>query len=229
VPSWLPALGLAKERPSAALRGFKLAHPMLSADRTRVGFSGVTLGRTHVYGVLGEAECAQGGHHRSPSKWCDCGFYCLHSLDDARALTCDPDYRYTALLEVAASGRFLRYERGLRYATQRITAVRLGRCGCGGQATVFAETGAGMVGWRRLMGTCASCCGSRASIPLPEFTRLLGGPPVGPDETPSAMGGSAPGDAERAAQAVLLAAEVELLQARLDEVQRQLAQLATDD
>jgi len=122
---WLPVRRTPKEQPTAPLRGFKLAHPMVSADGTRAGFGGVTLGRANVYEVVADAECAQGGRHQSPSRWCDCGFYCVHTLDDARALACDPDYRYAVLLEITASGRFMRYERGLRYAKQRVTLVRV--------------------------------------------------------------------------------------------------------
>jgi hypothetical protein len=133
---WLPVRRVPREQPSAPLRGHKLANPMVSADGTRAGFGGVTLGRTSVYGVVAHAECAQGGRHRSPSRWCDCGFYCVHTLDEARALACDPDYRYAVLLDVAVSGRFIRYERGLRYARQRIISLRIGRCACGHRAQV---------------------------------------------------------------------------------------------
>jgi hypothetical protein len=261
---WSPVRRTPKERPSAPLRGFKLAHPMVSADGSRAGFGGVTLGRANVYGVVADAECAQGGRHQSPSRWCDCGFYCVHTLDDARALACDPDYRYAVLLEVTASGRFMRYERGLRYAKQRVTLVRVGRCGCGHAATVFVETGAGSVGWRRVVAVCPACAGPRPGLPLAGFARLLGGVRVTQDDTahpydpvrpfdlsadssatnpaaapasasppPSASTGAVPSQAsapalDRVAQDELvpvLTAEVALLQARLDEIQRQLVRL----
>jgi hypothetical protein len=268
-----------KERLTAPLPGYKLAHPMVSADGTRAGFGGVTLGRATIYGVVGDAECAQGGRHKSPSRWCDCGFYCLHTLNDARALACDPDYRYAVLLDIAASGRFLRYERGLRYARQRVNRVRVGRCACGHPAGVFVETGSGSLGWRRLVAVCSACAGPRPGLPLAGFSRLLGGVPVVRDETvrpydparpfdltaepgpqpasdsisagaevpveaPASGPASAAGPADpgRAAAAsggggpapdrvadqelvAVLAAEVALLQARLDEVQRQLDRL----
>lgn len=253
---WQPVRRTPKERPSAPLSGYKLAHPMISADGRRAGFSGVTLGRASVYGVDADAECAQGGRHRSPSRWCDCGFYCVHTLDDARALACDPDYRYAVLLDVAVYGRFMRYERGLRYAKQRITRVRVGRCGCGHGATAFVETGAGSIGWRRLVAVCQGCVGARPAIPLAEYARLLGDVPVAPDtvsrpydprhpfdrsvptpeptspppspepvaaDPPAAPVGS--DDPDAAALVPLLTAEVALLQARLDEVQRQLGRL----
>ncbi|TNC26424.1 hypothetical protein [Amycolatopsis alkalitolerans] len=231
-------IGKPKERPTAPLRGYKLAHPVVSADGTGAAFAGVTLGRTKVYGAVADAECAQGGHHQSPSRWCDCGFYCLNTLDDARALACDPDYRNTVLLDIAASGRFRRYERGLRYARQRVSRVRVGRCGCGHPATVFVETGAGSIGWRRLMAVCADCAGSRPGLPLAAFSRLLGGVTVVHDEItrlydPVRAFDSAvppPADVPDPAAAdqelvPLLAAEIALLQSRLDEVQRQLDRL----
>jgi hypothetical protein len=246
----MPLLRTRRERPDAPLHGFKLAHPVVSADGARGGFTGVTVGRSSSYGVVGTAECAQGARHRSPSRWCDCGFYCLHTLDAARALACDPDYRYTVILEVEVSGRFLRYERGLRYERQTVTAVRTGRCGCGCPATLFTETGAGVVGWRRLMAACPTCAGRRPSLPLSEFARLLGGPPVTTDQAgrpPAGAGAPAAGPGSPAAAATpagppgppgltldevsrdalvpLLSAEVALLQARLDEVQEQLIRL----
>jgi hypothetical protein len=251
---WLSARRTPKERPTEPLRGFKLAHPMVSADGSRAGFGGVTLGRASVYGVVADAECAQGGRHQSPSRWCDCGFYCVHTLDDARALACDPDYRYAVLLEITASGRFMRYERGLRYAKQRVSLVRVGRCGCGHAATVFVETGAGSVGWRRVVAVCPACAGPRPGLPLAGFARLLGGVPVTQDDTAHPYDPVRPFDlsAEATAAAAaqvsggtqhssattpaldgvthadlvpVLTAEVALLQARLDEVQRQLVRL----
>jgi hypothetical protein len=264
---WLPVRRTPRERPVTPLRGHKLAHPMVSSDGTRVGFGGVTLGRASVYGVIADAECAQGGRHRSPSRWCDCGFYCVHTLDDARALACDPDYRYAVLLDVVVSGRYMRYERGLRYARQRVTAVRVGRCACGQRARVFVEASAGTAGWRRLVAVCAACAGSRAVLSFGWLSRMLAGVPVSADLAPT-IGTGAPGGSEELpaiagsipavpdgsaavgtgataapapsrvgeppelsevpveALVPLLTAEVTLLQARLDEVQRQLARLA---
>ncbi|HTK68027.1 MAG TPA: hypothetical protein VL595_37015 [Pseudonocardia sp.] len=271
---WLPVRRVPRERPATPLRGHKLAHPMVSSDGTRVGFGGVTLGRASVYGVIADAECAQGGRHRSPSRWCDCGFYCVHTLDDARALACDPDYRYAVLLDVVVSGRYMRYERGLRYARQRVTAVRVGRCACGGHARMFVEASAGTAGWRRLVAVCASCAGTRAVLSFGWLSRMLAGvpviadPPSGVSSTteapdlvagpagPGATTGASPAAAETAAAVgtetapapalsrvgeppalsevpaealvPLLTAEVTLLQARLDEVQRQLARLTPE-
>jgi hypothetical protein len=201
-------------------------------------------GRGSIYELVADATCAQAGRHRSPSRWCDCGFYCLNTLDDARALALDPDYRYTVLLEVAASGRFMRYERGLRYARQRVTAVRTGRCGCGDPATMLIQTVYGTAGWRELRGVCTDCASGRPGISLSEFAGLLGGVRVEPDSAaqpprlahqpqPRAHLGAPPGPAldevDRAALVPLLSAEVALLQARLDEVQRQLARLTSGE
>jgi hypothetical protein len=203
---------------------------MLSADGTKAGFSGVTIGRASIYGANSNAECAQGGRHSCPSRWCDCGFYCVHTIDEARALACDPDYRYAVLLEVAASGRYIRYEKGLRYAKQRVTTVRVGRCGCGRPARVFVPTDGGTVGWRRLAAVCPSCAAPRAGLPLAEFATLLGGLPVRSDDSVSLGPATAAPEPEldvvdREALVPLLSAEVALLQARLDEVQRQLGRL----
>jgi hypothetical protein len=233
VAGWLSGRRVPTERPAIPLRGYKLAHPMVSADGERGGFSGVTIGRTSVYEAVADAECAQGGRHSCPSRWCDCGFYCVNTLDDARALACDPDYRYAVLLEIAASGRFIRYEKGLRYARQRVVSVRVGRCGCGRPARVFVESDAGTVGWRRMAAVCPSCAAPRPGISLGRFAELLGGPPVIADETNLAGAGAptsvaaAPAldDVDREALVPLLSAEVSLLQARLDDVQRQLERL----
>jgi hypothetical protein len=232
VAVWRSGRRIPTERPTAPLHGYKLAHPMLSADGTEAGFSGVTIGRGSIYGVQADAECAQGGRHSCPSRWCDCGFYCLHTMAEAQALACDPDYRYAVLLEISASGRYIRYEKGLRYAKQRVRTVRVGRCGCGRAARVFVQTDGGTVGWRRLAAMCPSCASPRPSISLAEFAELLNGPSVLSDES---ISGPAPAPApseterldevDREAMVPLLSAEVALLQARLDEVQRQLERL----
>jgi hypothetical protein len=225
----MPVRRFGKERPGAPLPGFKLAYPMVSTDGTRGGFGGVTLGRSSVYGVVATAECAQGGQHRSPARWCDCGFYCVHRLQEALDLACDPDYRDTVLLEVKASGRFMRFERGLRYARQRVTAVWAGRCGCGLPGRFFADTGGGLPGWRRLRTVCAACTAQRPGLVLNEFARVLGGPPVragSPAVDAEGAKDAAPMDGVDTTELVpVLSAEVALLQARLDEVQRQLARL----
>ena len=239
------------ERPTGPLAGHKLAFPMLSADGTAAGFSGVTLGRAHVYRTVDDAVCAHGCRHSCPSRWCDCGFSCFHSDADARELACAPEHQGSVLLEVAASGRFRRYELGLRYARQRVRSVRMRPCRCGTTVAALADTGSGQHGWRRLEPVCARCAGARPVLSPERFARLAGvallpddvpaGPltPVGPpaggpvgtggtDEHPlddSAFGGRRTVEDDPVATAgavAVLTAEMALLQARLDEMARQL-------
>src|SRR5207237_433214 len=82
-------------------------------------------------GADAEASCGWSRRHAPPRRRCSCGFYCLHSLAEARALSCATANRAAVVLEVVASGRFIRYERGLRYSHQRVKAVRVGPCECG--------------------------------------------------------------------------------------------------
>ncbi|MBV9922261.1 MAG: hypothetical protein JOY78_15620 [Pseudonocardia sp.] len=223
----------APEHSEQPLAGFKLAHPMLSADGSRAGFCGVTVGRGHVYLAVDDAICVQGSRHASPSKWCDCGFYCFHDIASARDLACEPEHRNAVLLEVAASGRFVRYELGLRYARQTVRSVRMGRCGCGRAATALADGGPGVVGWRRLHPVCGLCAGPRPVLTPEAFGVLCGNVPVRGDEVvddPAAavfspLAGVGEGDVDEASLVPLLTAEVALLQARLDQVQSRLEQL----
>ncbi|MGH3611331.1 MAG: hypothetical protein ACRDRK_01660 [Pseudonocardia sp.] len=210
------------EHSGRPLTGYKLAHPMVSADGTRAGFGGVTLGRGHVYETVAEAVCVQGGRHRCPSRWCDCGFYCVYSVEAARGLACDPEYAHTVLLDVAVSGRYIRYEKGLRYQRQRVRSVRVGRCGCARAAELLVESGTGTVGWRAMVPTCRMCAGSRPVLMLAELSGLLGDLPVSVDPGVATFAPLSGPDGELVP---VLAAEVALLQARLDEVQAQLDQL----
>lgn len=229
-----------------ALPGWKIAYPMLSADGTAVGFNGVALGRSQVYGTVAEAVCVQSARHRCPSTWCDCGFYCFHEAEQARALACDEQYERSVLLEVLASGRYVSYELGLRYQRQTVRSVRVGRCRCGRTAAALDDVGGGIVGWRRLEPVCRECAGRRAVLALETFGALSGAP-VTVDEGSgySALAPLAPlSEADRArvpeapespvagaagvspeAEIPLLTAEVTLLQARLDELQRRLGRL----
>lgn len=220
--------------PQPALPGHKIAYPVVSADGRRVGFNGVALGRTQVYGRVADAVCIQSSRHRCPSSWCDCGFYCFHDAAEARDLACDPQYRDSVLLDVLASGRYIRYEKGLRYARQTITAVRVGRCACGRPAAALADAGGGLAGWRRLAPVCGLCAGLRPVLSLETFGRLAPGVTVTPDAgvddsvfspLPRAAEPVDALDVDDAALVPLLSAEVALLQARLDEVQRRLERL----
>lgn len=225
-----------KEQCPHPLRGYKLAYPMISADGKSVGFTGVSLGRSQIYGVSAEAVCAQAVSHRCPSTWCDCGFYCFHEIDDARAMAGDPEYQQSVLLAVDASGRYLRYEKGLRYAHQVVRVVRVGRCGCGRPADAFADTDTGGVGWRRLVPMCSSCPRSRPAFSLESFAEYTGRVTVRLDEQVAAFAGRAaqpaeepPASGDDRTSVPVLSAEVALLQARLDDLQSQLQRLQGHD
>lgn len=222
-----------QEQPAGPLVGYKLAYPMLSADGTVAAFSGVTLGRAHVYRRVDDAICAHGSRHECPSRWCDCGFYCFHEAGDARELACAPEHQGAVHLEVAASGRFRRYELGLRYSRQRVRSVRLRVCRCGREAAVLADTGSGSAGWRRLDPVCTACAGHRPVLTPEDFGRLAGGLPVSCDEVagqgasgtvfaPMPRGDDVPPDAGAVA---ILTAEVALLQAQLERMQQRLDDL----
>ena len=152
-----------QERPRHPFTGFKLAHAVLSADGRRAGFAGLSIGACRVYGVTAEASCVWNRRHAPPKRRCGCGFYCLSTLAGATALACATGNRAAVLLEVVASGRFIRYERGLRYSRQRVRAVRVGPCGCGRTAIGLVDGGSGFVGWRCLAAVCAVCAVDRPS------------------------------------------------------------------
>lgn len=227
-------LRLPRERPGRPFVGYKLAYPMLSSDGAHTGFAGVMLGRSQVYGAVADATCVQAPRHRPPNRWCDCGFYCLHSLQAAFALGCDSEYRRASVLEVSVSGRYIRYEQGFRYGRQQVRDVRVGRCRCGRMADVLVETGEGQVGWNRLVGSCAGCTGSHRALTFPEFSRLTGsGVAVTRDEArravqpvPAGAAGQSYEAASRAEMVPILTAEAALLQARLDDLQEQLSRLS---
>ncbi|HVT67783.1 MAG TPA: hypothetical protein VHF26_08555 [Trebonia sp.] len=163
------------ERPERPFTGYKLAHAVLSADGTRTGFAGLTLGATRVYGVVADAECVWNRRHAPPRRWCGCGFYCLHDLTDARSLACATENRPALLLEVSASGRYIRYERGLRYSRQRVRAILDAQCGCGRPGAAVADAGSGVIGWRHLAPVCGRCAAGRPTLTLSEFTARLDG------------------------------------------------------
>src|SRR5215472_2554214 len=164
------------ERPARPFTGYKLAYAMLSADGARTGFAGLTLGADRVYGVTAEASCVWNRRHLPPRRWCGCGFYCLHALSEARALGCATDNRSALLIEVAASGRYIRYERGLRYSRQRVRAIKDSQCSCGRPGTSLADAGSGLIGWRHLAPACARCAAGRPVLNLWEFTARLDSP-----------------------------------------------------
>jgi hypothetical protein len=233
LPPW-PAGPAKGERPDRPFTGYKLAHAVLSADGTRTGFAGLTLGAARVYGAVSEAGCVWNRRHTPPRRWCGCGFYCLHDLTDARSLACATENRSAVLLEVAASGRYIRYERGLRYSRQRVRAVLDAQCACGRPGTALVDAGSGLIGWRHLTPVCGRCSGGRPALTLTEFTARLDGPvrvaallsssPLvagAGDTRETPVPRDLPADAGESPIAVLTA-EIALLHARLDDLQSRL-------
>jgi hypothetical protein len=231
---WWPPGTAAGERPDRPFTGYKLAHGVLSADGSRTGFVGLTLGATRVYGVVADAECVWSKRHVPPRRWCGCGFYCLHDLDDARDLGCATENRAALLLEVAASGQYIRYERGVRSSRQRVRAIMDAQCACGQPGGALADAGSGLIGWRHLTPVCGTCPAGRPVLTLNEFTArldgrvrilpLLSGDRAAPSPAAAAALESAPsqpGEAGESAVA-LLGAEIALLHARLDDLQSRL-------
>jgi len=230
VPFWPPGSD-GGERPQRPFTGYKLAHAVLSADGTRAGFAGLTMGATRVYGVVAEAECVWSKRHAPPRRWCGCGFYCLHDLADARSLGCVTENRAALLLEVAASGQYIRYERGLRSSRQRIRAIRDSQCACGRPGAALADAGRGLVGWRHLAPVCGACTAGRPALTLGQFTARLDGPvrlaPPLPadrlpaDRLPADPPAPAPGVGPETAESAvaILSAEIAVLHARLDDLQ----------
>jgi hypothetical protein len=220
------ARSAATERPGRPFTGFKLAHAVLAADAARAGFTGLSMGSQRVYGTVADASCIWTRRHAPPRRRCSCGFYCVNSLAEARALSCATENRDAVLLEVVASGRFIRYERGLRYSRQRVQAVRVGPCACGRPARGLADAGRGLVGWRGLMPACAACAAGRHLITFDSFAARLGGLiPVTPDEGAASWPGQVPDGLPDAAAIAALGAEVALVHARLDHLQAQFNRL----
>jgi hypothetical protein len=229
LPSWSagPAKG---ERPDRPFTGYKLGHAVLSADGAKTGFAGLTLGATRVYGAVGDACCVWNRRHAPPRRWCGCGFYCLNDLADARSLACATENRSALLLEVAASGQYIRYERGLRYSRQRVRAILDAHCACGRPGSALADAGSGLIGWRHLAPVCGACAAVRPALTLGDFAARLDGPvrvaasrpvtPLAPGLAEPPAAGLPPGAGE--SPIAVLSAEIALLHARLDDLQSRL-------
>ncbi|WP_128437127.1 hypothetical protein [Streptomyces cyaneus] len=218
-------LRLPEERPTEPPTGYKIAHPMLSQDGTRAGFTGVSLGGALPYGVLADASCVYGLRHRAPSRRCDCGFHCVHDRRTAEALLCTAEHRAAVLLEVTVLGRYIRFERGFRYARQRVRTATVGPCACGTVAAALADAGWGRPGWTALAPSCAGCLCGRTSVSLAGFARLGGeGLRVVAGKGAASVAVADLGYAKDLGVPEL-AAEAALLQARLDWFQAQLARL----
>ncbi|MBM7171580.1 hypothetical protein JQK87_24865 [Streptomyces sp. G44] len=216
-------LRLPEERPTEPPTGYKIARPVLSHDGTRAAFTGVSLGAGLPYGVLDEARCVYGRRHSAPNRRCDCGFHCVHDRATAEGLLCTAEHRGAVLLEVTVLGVYIRFERGFRYARQRVRTATVPPCGCGAAATLLAAAPWGRPGWRALEPACGRCRGTRQAVSAAEFARLAGeGLRVVTAAPQASVGGfSALGMPE-------LVAEAALLQARLDWFQAELARLAGD-
>lgn len=225
----LPARPDREERPDRPFTGYKLARPVLSADGGRTGFAGLSLGANQVYETVADASCVWNARHVAPRRHCGCGFYCLHALSDARALGCATANRSALLIEVVASGRYIRYERGVRYSRQRVRRIVESRCRCGRPGVALADAGTGLVGWSHLTPVCGQCApDQQALLTMAEFAALLHGPSQGgkPSYTGPAYHGPTRNDPARdtpgESPVAVLTAEVALLHARLDELQSRL-------
>lgn len=217
------------ERPDRPFTGFKLARAVLSADGSGAAFTGLTLGAAQVYGAVAEASCVWNSRHVPPRRRCGCGFYCLHSLEQAQALGCVTGNRQALLLEVTACGQYIRYELGLRYSRQRVRAIRDCRCACGRPGTALADAGTGLVGWRHQAPICDHCAAagpggpSRPVLRMADFAARLGGSVlVEPTAVTAGLADARSEDAEpRVAESpiAVLTAEITLLHARLDDLQ----------
>ncbi|OIK01733.1 hypothetical protein BIV25_04930 [Streptomyces sp. MUSC 14] len=219
-------LRLPAERPTEPPTGYKIAHPVLSQDGTRAGFTGVSLGGALPYGVLDDASCVYGRRHRPPARLCDCGFHCVHDQAAAEAMLCTAEHRTALLLEITVLGAYIRFERGFRYARQRVRTATAGPCACGAGAVALADAGWGRPGWLALVPVCAGCVRGRTSVSLAGFARLAGD---GLKVVARGGVGTALPALDPASGAELgvpeLVAEAALLQARLDWFQTQLARL----
>jgi hypothetical protein len=143
----------------------------------------------------------------------------VHDRAAAEALLCIAEHRAAVLLEVSVLGAYIRFERGFRYARQRVRTATVGPCACGAVAGALADAGWGRPGWRALTAACGGCVRGRTSVSLASFARLAGeglrvrAAAGGATDLPADLGVSE------------LVAEAALLQARLDRFQSQLARL----
>lgn len=165
-------LRLPEERPTEPPTGYKIAHPVLSQDGTRAGFTGVSLGGAVPYGVLDEARCVYGLRHRAPHRRCDCGFHCVHDSATAEAMLCTAEHRAAVLLEVSVLGAYIRFEQGFRYARQRVRSATVGPCACGAVAAALADAGWGARLARPRGGLCGLC--TRPYVPVVGGVRAAG-------------------------------------------------------
>ena len=146
----------------------------------------------------------------------------MNSLRKALSLGCATENRSALLIEVAASGRYIRYERGLRYSRQRVRVIKQTGCACGRPGTALADAGSGLVGWRHLAPVCDLCAAGRPVMTLREFVaRLDGRVRIDTEQDGLAQLGisTMPLQATGEPPYAVLAAEIALLHARLDDLQ----------
>lgn len=173
--------------------------------------------------MLDEARCVYGRRHSAPNRRCDCGFHCVHDRATAEGLLRTAEHRKAVLLEVTVLGAYIRFERGFRYARQRVRGATVPPCDCGATASLLADAGWGRPGWRVLEAACGRCRGGRQAVSVPEFARLAGEGLRVVAAAPPASAGGLPGLGMPE-----LMAEAALLQARLDWFQAELARLTGD-
>ena len=120
-------------------------------------------------------------------------------------------------------GVYIRFERGFRYARQRVRSATVGFCACGAPAVALADAGWGRPGWRALSAACGGCVRARTTVSLAGFARLAGeGLRVAAGGAGAVAAEPVPGEGFGLPE---LVAEAALLQARLDWLQSRLARL----
>ena len=81
-------------------------------------------------------------------------------------ITATGNFRSVFFSYVAASGQYIRYERGLRYSRQRVRAILDAHCACGRPGSALADAGSGLIGWRHLAPVCHACAAVRPALTL---------------------------------------------------------------
>jgi hypothetical protein len=151
----------------------------------------------------------------------------VHERAAAEALLCTAEHREAVLLDITVLGAYIRFERGFRYARQRVRTATVGPCACGARAVALADAGWGRPGRRALAAACAGCVRGRTSVSLAEFARLAGDGLRVVAGSADAVATDGPGLPEGLGVPELVA-EAALLQARLDWFQSRLARLEGD-
>ncbi|MFJ2717653.1 hypothetical protein [Streptomyces sp. NPDC087437] len=177
-------LRLPAERPTEPPTGYKIAHPVLSHDGTRVRVTGGSLGGALPYGVVADAACGlrpaasvHGRRHRPPARLCDCGFHCVHERAAAEVLLGTTEHRSAVLLEVSVLGACTRHQRFPLCPASGCARRRSARARAGRPPPPWpTRAGAGPAGPGRRAPTavCAGCLRGRTSVTLAGFARPAG-------------------------------------------------------